>query len=384
MDADVAVIGTGSIGSMTAWRLAAAGVDTLCFDQFEIGDQRTAASGESRGVVRALHLRPEFGPIVDRSIDLWKHLEAESGRSLYVDSGSLLISKRSSARTQQLIDTVESGHLAMEILDHHEIGRRYPAHLVGPDDVGLFERAGGVVRSDLAVIAAAEVAQRHGARMVTGHAVDRIETRAEGVEIEAGGRVFTARKAVVTPGPWASALLPQLAPYVVAQRIMIAWWAVRDPSLFTPEVFPSFVRGSSDTTGEAVLGDDYFGFPMVDGGSIKFAKLNTCGTVTPTEPLSQLVEDQLVAADSARVRAYLTGLHDHPHRTHVAMEGFTPDGLPIIGPMFGDQNVIVATGFSGSGFGPAAGWGEVLANLVVSGDAPPIVSELSPKRFSAA
>ncbi len=44
----VAVVGTGTIGSQAAWRLAARGADVVAYDRFAPGHDRSAAGGESR------------------------------------------------------------------------------------------------------------------------------------------------------------------------------------------------------------------------------------------------------------------------------------------------------------------------------------------------
>jgi sarcosine oxidase subunit beta len=65
------------------------------------------------------------------------------------------------------------------------------------------------------------------------------------------------------------------------------------------------------------------------------------------------------------------------------IEGFTPDGLPMIG--FGrDPSVIHATGFSAHGFqlGPAVG--QALADLVVDGKTSLPIAHLHPQRFADA
>ncbi|HJP78334.1 MAG TPA: N-methyl-L-tryptophan oxidase [Pseudonocardiaceae bacterium] len=379
MDAEVAVVGLGAMGSMTAWRLAAAGSDVLGFDQFGIGDPWTAA-GESRALVRALVPQNDFLPPVDRAIELWQQLAEESGCSLYVKSGTLVIGKQSSARMRAMADAAAG--FGFEVLDHHETRRRYPAHIMATEDIAVFENEGGVLRSELAVVAAARLAENHGARLVTGHSVERIESGPGGVTLEAAGQTYRVRRAVVTPGAWTSTLLPELAPHVTARRCVTAWWAVDDAALFTPERFPSFVRSSYDTTGAALAGKTYFGFPSLDGASVKFARSGTYGPVPPTDRLDQHLEDSIVEAHRARLRATLTGLHDQPHRIQVTMDGFTPDRAPVLGPLPGKDNIILATGFSGTGFQFASAIGDLLAGIATSGTVPDSVARLSVTRFA--
>ena len=48
LDAEVGVVGTGTMGSMTMWQLARRGVSVLGFEQFSLGHDRGAGAGETR------------------------------------------------------------------------------------------------------------------------------------------------------------------------------------------------------------------------------------------------------------------------------------------------------------------------------------------------
>ncbi|WP_024820692.1 FAD-dependent oxidoreductase [Arthrobacter sp. 31Y] len=367
MDAEVAVVGLGSVGSMAAWQLSMAGVSTIGFDQFGLGDPRNAASGESRGLVRSLHPRREFIPLIDRAIDLWRELQRLSGQSLYLESGALMLGKQASPRMSSLVATASQDRSGLEVLASEEIRHRYPAHLVDSTDIGVYEPKGGVLRSDLAVVAAGQLAVRYGTKLHTGHPVELIDPGPAGVRIEAGGSSYTVKKVIVTPGAWVSTLLPGIGSLVTAHRISLAWYAATNRALFTPERFPIFIRADAGAPGARNWeGDDYFGMPAIDGGSVKFARLNTLGPVQPGARIEQDIEDDIIRADSGYLRRYLTGVHDHPHRTHVAMDGFTPDGAPMIGHLPHQKDIIIATGFSGSGFRVAPAVGEILMQLATS------------------
>ena len=48
MDAEVGIIGVGTMGSMAAWHLAKRDISVIGFEQFGIGHDRSAAGGESQ------------------------------------------------------------------------------------------------------------------------------------------------------------------------------------------------------------------------------------------------------------------------------------------------------------------------------------------------
>lgn len=68
MNADVAVIGLGSMGSMTIWQLARRGVSVIGFEQFGIGHDRGAAGGDTRIFRTAYAEGAEYVPIFNKLI----------------------------------------------------------------------------------------------------------------------------------------------------------------------------------------------------------------------------------------------------------------------------------------------------------------------------
>ena len=60
----VAVVGTGTMGSQAAWRLASRGADVVGYDRYAPGHDRSAAGGETR-VFRSAHF--EDTPAAGRS-----------------------------------------------------------------------------------------------------------------------------------------------------------------------------------------------------------------------------------------------------------------------------------------------------------------------------
>lgn len=58
-----------------------------------------------------------------------------------------------------------------------------------------------------------------------------------------------------------------------------------------------------------------------------------------------------------------------------------PDVIPAIGPVAAVSGLLVATGFSGHGFGPAPMAGKVIAELMTGVEPSVDLSHLSPDRF---
>src|SRR5215471_11490009 len=128
MDAEVAVIGTGTMGSMTLWHLARAGIAAIGFEQYTLGHDRSGAGGESRIFRIAYAEGPQYVPLLLRARDLWRELEAETGRDLLAVTGGLTIGDAGSTAVRNVIASAERFSLPHELLDGRALAARYPQH----------------------------------------------------------------------------------------------------------------------------------------------------------------------------------------------------------------------------------------------------------------
>ena len=80
------------------------------------------------------------------------------------------------------------------------------------------------------------------------------------------------------------------------------------------------------------------------------------------------------------VREFFPGLHPDPVSLQTGLEGFSPDAMPLLGTDPSDARLVVACGFSGSGFKFAPVMGEIAADFAMNGSTGRDVSFLSPDR----
>jgi len=165
LDADVAVVGLGAMGAMSAWHLARSGARVLGFEQFGIAHDRGAAGGESRLFRMAYHEGPEYVPLLRRARELWRELAEASGRDLFIPTGCLSIGLPDIPPMVNVRRSVTDHGLEHEILAADELVARYPQHALHDGEIGILDVAGGMLRPELAVLAAAEQARASGARL---------------------------------------------------------------------------------------------------------------------------------------------------------------------------------------------------------------------------
>ncbi|MBL1066058.1 N-methyl-L-tryptophan oxidase [Streptomyces sp. 7-21] len=359
---DVAVVGLGAMGAMTAWRLARAGASVIGFEQFGLAHDRGASAGESRLFRMAYHEGAGYVPMLRRSRELWDELSRASGLPLFLPTGCLSIGLPDLPPMRNVRRSVEEHGLPHEVLTGAELAARYPQHLALQGEIGVLDVNGGVLRPELAVLAACERARAHGARLLHHTRVDEVrwDERGGGVRIEAGGTRYTARKAVVTAGPWSARLVPFLRGRLTVKPLVLTWFAPSDPGAYAPERFPAFIR---DTEGVHL-----FGVPMLDGMSVKTGFADVWEPLPGPEAFTRDWDEERLRPVSEAVRRFLPGLHPDPVRHDVYLEGYLPDRTALVDwvPESGER-VLALAGFSGHGFKLAPVFGQIAADLVLAG-----------------
>lgn len=374
MDAKVAVIGLGSIGSMTLWQLARGGVDAIGFEQYAPGHDQAAAGGESR-IFRTAYLEgPQYVPLLLRARELWRELERETGRSLLTLCGGLMIGAGGSEAMRNVVESATSFDLPHEVLDAGEMGRRYPQHRMLPGETAVLDEWAGVLRPEFAVLAAAQAAQARGARVVAGCRVTGVEPGAAGVRVHTAERSYTVEQAVVTAGPWTARFAPGLARHIAPKKLVMTWYPARDVAAYAPDSFPIFIRDSGDA--------HIFGIPTLDGGSVKVAPHASYGDLADADDLDRNVAAAELEPINAAVARLLPGLDPTPVRVSTYMDAYTTDGHAVVGRMPGAGDVWLLGAFSGHGFKMAPAFGQVAAELVTDGKTGLPIEHLDPARFA--
>jgi len=374
LDADVAVVGLGAMGAMSAWQLARSGASVLGFEQFGIAHDRGAAGGESRLFRMAYHEGPEYVPLLRRARELWRELAETSRRDLFIPTGCLSIGLPDLPPMVNVRRSVTDHGLEHEILAADELASRYPQHALHDGEIGVLDVAGGMLRPELAVLAAAEQARALGARLREHTAVRAIEPGDGAVTIVTDNGRHRVGRVVVTAGPWTGALVPTVA--ITVKPIVLTWFAPTDLDPYRPERFPAFIR---DTDGVHL-----FGCPVLDGMSVKCGFADVWEPLAGPQDLTRDLPDTALRPLSDALRRFLPGLHPEPIRHNVYMDGYTPDRTAVVGVLPDAPSVVVLAGFSGHGFKMAPVFGSIAADLALDGGTSFDVTRMGPGRFAAA
>ncbi|WP_330252895.1 FAD-dependent oxidoreductase [Nocardia sp. NBC_00565] len=350
MDAELAVIGLGSIGSMALWQAARQSTSVVGFEAQTTGHSRSAVGGDTRLFRMTYRDGVNYSPLLIESSRLWETLEAESGLAILNRCGGLSIGAREGNYIPKVLATARANGTEHILLDHDELAARYPQHGLRPDNCAIFDPNAGYLRTDLAVLAAREVARDHGAQVLDQTAVEEIHEESDAVVVRAGGNSWRFGRVILAAGSWSGALLPeQIAAAVHPRRIYLTWYPARHPELFAPERFPVFSRLEDDRT--------LYGAPSTDGVTVKVTLDGRSEPAAHPDRLIRELTEGEIAESLDTVSEFLPDLIPSIVRSDAYPDLYTEDKAPLLGTLPGRPRTILATGFSGVGFkmAPAAG-----------------------------
>jgi sarcosine oxidase len=372
VEADVIVIGAGSVGSMASWQLAARGLRVVGIDRFTIPGPFSAYAGESR-VFRMVYAEGgHYTPLLQRARALWRELEAASGASLLSVTGVVTISDHDHPDHAALLRAGQEQGLSFEVVSGDEARRRLPQHVIRDGDVVLLDPAGGFVRSEHAVFAALQQAERGGASFLGNRTVIGLDRHGDRWSVRTDAEEVRAPRVLVATGTGAGPACAALGTHLAVLPQVLTWFPVADQDLLRSQPEQVFIRSSRDAR--------YYGFPSTDGWTVKVAaSIYLDEVASMARPLTW--DPRHLDTVRAWVRAYLPALDPRPVRAVLCADGYTTDEAGLLGPVPGMDGVVVATGFSGHGFKMASSLGAVAADLIAAGTTATDVSFLSPARF---
>ncbi len=371
-NADVLVIGGGTMGTAAAWALARRGIRTLVFEQYSHVHDQGSHGGETRVIRHAYAESPEYVPLVQRADKLWQELEAQTGQRILVRCGGLELAAPGYAHARSARAAADEHNLAYEWLAPSDVRARWPQFTVPDDWDALYSQDTGFLLTEPALRGMADQARRLGARILEETAVNLVMEDADGVVVESAAGRFRAPAAIVTAGAWASRMLTDLRLPLEVRRKTLWWQEVNDPEQYEPDRFPVFICDSD--------AGEIYGFPIHGTPGLKIANhrggepTDTAEVVRTTRPGEN--------ADVLNLAAMMfPGVRPSVVKSAVCLYTVTPDADFIVDRHPDFRRVAIGAGFSGHGFKFAPAIGDLLADLATDPDAPAI-PRFSLSRFS--
>lgn len=378
MTYDVIVVGSGIIGSFTALALSRRGLSVAVVDRGGL------APGTSRSSDGNLLCSDKSGgtllELSHRSLALWDAFVAEHGNDCEYDpKGSTVV-----ARGEE-----QARGLAAHVAAHREAGI----------ECEYLDRGWDRVEPELAPDVSAVGHWRHDAQvqpMLACYQIARllrrrevpyflyrdvVQIRESGSGIRLGledGEALACGHLCLCTGVWTNELLAPLSLSVPVRprKGHICVLERGDVTVNSKIADFGYNATAEDTSGEdsgvqtaAVIESTRSG-TILCGSSREFSGFDRS---VSSNTLRRVLADCVALVPAlARLRVI---------RGYAGLRPFSPDGLPMIGPVGESGRLIVATGHEGAGHGLAPVTGDLVARCIVDGETAPCGGELYPGRF---
>jgi len=371
---DVAVIGTGGVGSAAAYYLAKAGAKVIGLDRFSPPHIHGSSHGQTRVIRLAYFEHPDYVPLLHQAYRAWNELQQSTGKPLYFPTGVLQIGPEAGEVIAGTLRSCREHQLAIQHYEHDEIAQAFPGIVPPQDCIGILERDAGYLLVAECISAYLDQAQQHGAILQTNLPVESFRRRGESFELRTSKEVIQAGQVIVCGGAWADQLLADLNVPLTILRKHLYWVDNQAPDYTRESNFPVFLIEST--------GGIYYGFPQLDHQGVKLARHDGGEPIASADRQTQDEDPADRRGMEAFARGHLPLLSRKLNRHEACLYTVTPDHHFLVGTHPEHAGLHFAAGLSGHGFKFASALGEILSDLALQGKTSSPIAFLSPRRFS--
>ncbi|PQO41284.1 N-methyl-L-tryptophan oxidase [Blastopirellula marina] len=370
---DVAVVGTGGVGSAAVAYLARAGANVIGLDRYSPPHNHGSSHGQTRVIRMAYFEHPDYVPLLRHAYREWHDLEQTTGRKLYFPTGVLQIGPEAGEVIAGTLRSAQQHQLAIQRYAFDDITREFPGVVPPEACVGILERDAGYLLVAECISAYLDQARQHGAILKNDTPIKSWTRNEDTFELQTADEVIHAKQLVICGGAWATQLLADLNVPMTILRKHLYWYA-NDAAAYTQaSSFPVFLIET--------LGGIYYGFPQIDRQGVKLARHDGGEPIASAQQQSQ----QEDAADRASVetftRNHLPLLSQDLVHHEACMYTVTPDQHFLVGTHPEHDGLHFVAGLSGHGFKFASALGQILCDLAMTGQTSVPIDFLSPRRF---
>jgi sarcosine oxidase len=356
------VIGSGAMGSATAYHLARRGEPVLLLEQFPIGHDRGSSHGAAR-ITRHSYADPRYAKLMLDAFRAWKVLEADAGQNLYLRTGGVSVCPPGVDYVSRVASSLEAIGVPHRRMTGRELRRSLSVFEVPDDCDAVFEPDAGMIAAARAVRLQVELARQLGGdrtRVLEGCPVRTIDLDGGKPAVLTDAHRIVADRLIVTAGAWMRQLLPRLPFPLRPTRQQVLYFRADDPSPFAPGRFPVFIyKGEGDL-------EDFYGMPEFQGLGVKVARHG--GPDADPDRVDATIGDEYREVVRRFLRGFIPALAAAPiDFSEVCLYTVAPDDHFRVGSPPDCPDLIIASPCSGHGFKFSCLIGRVLADLATGG-----------------
>ena len=325
---------------------------TILIDQYSLPNNYSSSNDANRVFRYSYGKNTFYTDMAVESRKLWLGLEKESGESLLVPTGLLMLmgeDEESNNFNKNSYNTLTERELGAEWLEAQDVNKRFPQFTPAE---AVFDPNGGTLLASKCLSQLSAQARQNGVQVLENTQVTRIASDDPLVIQTKNGGNVRCGTVITTAGPWSNVLRSGHMVEITPTRQQVVYFNP-GPSIsnYQPSKFPAF------------FADHYYGLPAA---GIEGVKISHKGVWAPVDPdkADRTVDSATVEECRKVCQHFVPDLADKPVlSTKVCLYDMTKDSDFVIGPHPENSNIVYGYGFSGHGFKFAILIGKLLAEL---------------------
>jgi glycine/D-amino acid oxidase-like deaminating enzyme len=377
---DLVIVGGGIMGLMTAYYASPLTRAITIVEKRTIGsDNKEAASFSYTRSIRTDYLEPFYARLALESQGLWLELQQQSGEQLMEPAGCLNVAKRSitpdleQTYAEQSYQNIKALNFQPEKLDAAALKKRFPQF--DADFATLDTRGGYLFLPAITALLLRRLKER-GVTILENTDITAITENKNGVQLATNRGALAAKKLVIVAGKGTNPVV-QLVQGNNLQFPITYTRPQRKYYFPTPDMINDFMPENFPVFAYTDVG--IYGHPIFDKqkGAVKVAYFVPVGMPQDERQIT-CVEDfvQVCLPQLAKVRSEDITDADMCWYDIVADDDF------ILGRLPGYQNIIVGTGWRGTGYKFAPLMGKILSQMALQNDTIYDIKQCNPERFT--
>lgn len=374
MTYDHIVIGVGGMGSATVCELARRGASVLGLERFDVLHEQGSSHGNTRIIRLGYNEHPDYVPLLYRAYEMWRALQEAAGEELLVVTGGLDIGPRQGRVVSGALQACQMHKLPHQLFDAQQLHNHYPGFVVPDNFAAVYQPDAGYLRPERCVLAHVNQARQLGAQVHTRETVLSWHKDGDTFTVVTDRARYQCRSLVITAGPWAAKLVPQIAEFVQPLRQVVGWFQPQVDATFSVDNCPVFILDVDE--------GEYYGFPVDEQlPGLKIGRYFHQHEVMDPDARRRDAGPEDEALLRKALRRYLPEADGATLALQPCLFTVTPDRHFLIDQMAACPGLTIGAGFSGHGFKFASVVGEILAELAINQETQHNIDLFALKRY---
>uniref|UniRef100_A0AC35UH11 Sarcosine oxidasee (formaldehyde-forming) n=1 Tax=Rhabditophanes sp. KR3021 TaxID=114890 RepID=A0AC35UH11_9BILA len=302
--------------------------------------------------------------MAQESYTLWDEMKAlDNNNAIYTSCGLLWLGDRK--ETLERAGYLEKCNADYEILSGKEIRKKFPYLNYDSEEEdwhAVLDKKGGVIHAERALQSAQRLFKKFGGE---------IKEHAKVIEVIPGsvvkiklldGTVYETKQLIVTVGAWLTALMPEIKVASVPKLVSVNFWKLKDEykdkeHYFEPDnMSPCLIITKGEEELFMIPGADY-------KGQVKFGI--HAGETFDVDNDKRIIPDWMHLVPGKHIRKHIQYIDaTKPELIVPCVYQMTEDINFILDKHPEHQNIVIGSGFSGTGFKFAVLVGQILNDLL--------------------